>query len=1143
MVGLTGSGGSSGSSNGGPGVGVPSIGPGVGPGHMYTGIGPQDMRDIVQMPPPPPSNAPTSADACLSIVHSLMCHRQGGESESFAKRAIESLVKKLKEKRDELDSLITAITTNGAHPSKCVTIQRTLDGRLQVAGRKGFPHVIYARIWRWPDLHKNELKHVKYCAFAFDLKCDSVCVNPYHYERVVSPGIDLSGLSLQSGPSRLVKDEYSAGPLVGGMDIDGNDIGTIQHHPSQMVGPPGSYGYAQGSVADPGHINAAMYAAAAVAGRAIPKIEPSDVTPRNTWLTPPPPRPANQTTTQQTTGQLAPQVQPQQPSPMGQTQQQQPHSTPNPQHALLGHGLTMAAAMNTGQVMAPPPLPQNQNSQSNGHVVQTSSPADPSGLGLQQAQQAVTASATSSQPSNYYGSPTTSQISNVNETKFNAALNSGTQQSISPHMQQNGYAQTNYGPTVAGGNNAQNSNVTSSGGAGSVPSGPNGTPAAGTWTGSSTLTYTQAMQPPDPRVLSDGVQLDLRGEGDIWLRCLSDNSVFVQSYYLDREAGRTPGDVVHKIYPAACIKSETDSFAKPAIESLVKKLKEKWDELDSLITAITTNGAHPSKCVTIQRTLDGRLQVARRKGFPHVIYARIWRWPNLHKNELKHVKYCAFAFDLKCDSVCVNPYHYERVVSPGIDLSGLSLQSGPSRLVKDEYSAGPLVGGMDIDGNDIGTIQHHPSQMVGPPGSYGYAQGSVADPGHINAAMYAAAAVAGRAIPKIEPSDVTPRNTWLTPPPPRPANQTTTQQTTGQLAPQVQPQQPSPMGQTQQQQPHSTPNPQHALLGHGLTMAAAMNTGQVMAPPPLPQNQNSQSNGHVVQTSSPADPSGLGLQQAQQAVTASATSSQPSNYYGSPTTSQISNVNETKFNAALNSGTQQSISPHMQQNGYAQTNYGPTVAGGNNAQNSNVTSSGGAGSVPSGPNGTPAAGTWTGSSTLTYTQAMQPPDPRVLSDGVQLDLRGEGDIWLRCLSDNSVFVQSYYLDREAGRTPGDVVHKIYPAACIKVFDLRQCHQQMHSLASNAQAAAAAQAAAVAGLPNAQLGAPPRNLSAAAGIGVDDLRRLCILRLSFVKGWGPDYPRESIKKTPCWIEVHLHRALQLLDEVLHTMPIDGPRAIA
>ena len=67
---------------------------------------------------------------------------------------------------------------------------------VKVAGRKGFPHVIYARIWRWPDLHKNELKHAKFCQFAFDLKQDSVCVNPYHYERVVSPGIGKDPLLL-----------------------------------------------------------------------------------------------------------------------------------------------------------------------------------------------------------------------------------------------------------------------------------------------------------------------------------------------------------------------------------------------------------------------------------------------------------------------------------------------------------------------------------------------------------------------------------------------------------------------------------------------------------------------------------------------------------------------------------------------------------------------------------------------------------------------------------------------------------------------------------------------------------------------------------------------------------------------------------
>lgn len=146
---------------------MPGVNPLAPPATAFAGPSPS-ANNIPPNPPPQstmPSTRPTSADACHSIVHSLMCHRQGGEPESFAKRAIESLVKKLKEKRDELDSLIAAITTNGVHVTKCVTIQRTLDGRLQVAGRKGFPHVIYARIWRWPDLHKNELKHIKTCKY------------------------------------------------------------------------------------------------------------------------------------------------------------------------------------------------------------------------------------------------------------------------------------------------------------------------------------------------------------------------------------------------------------------------------------------------------------------------------------------------------------------------------------------------------------------------------------------------------------------------------------------------------------------------------------------------------------------------------------------------------------------------------------------------------------------------------------------------------------------------------------------------------------------------------------------------------------------------------------------------------------------
>lgn len=52
--------------------------------------------------------------------------------------------------------------------------------------------------------------------------------------------------------------------------------------------------------------------------------------------------------------------------------------------------------------------------------------------------------------------------------------------------------------------------------------------------------------------------------------------------------------------------------------------------------------------------------------------------------------------------------------------------------------------------------------------------------------------------------------------------------------------------------------------------------------------------------------------------------------------------------------------------------------------------------------------------------------------GIRLDVKGEGDVWLTCLSDRPVFVQSSYLDREAGRVPGDAVHKIYSQATLKV---------------------------------------------------------------------------------------------------------------
>ncbi|XP_055375605.1 protein mothers against dpp isoform X2 [Condylostylus longicornis] len=120
-------------------------------------------------------------------VKKLLGWKQGDEEEKWAEKAVDSLVKKLKKRKGAIEELERALSCPG-QPSKCVTIPRSLDGRLQVSHRKGLPHVIYCRVWRWPDLQSHhELKPLDTCQFPFSSKQKEVCINPYHYKRVESP--------------------------------------------------------------------------------------------------------------------------------------------------------------------------------------------------------------------------------------------------------------------------------------------------------------------------------------------------------------------------------------------------------------------------------------------------------------------------------------------------------------------------------------------------------------------------------------------------------------------------------------------------------------------------------------------------------------------------------------------------------------------------------------------------------------------------------------------------------------------------------------------------------------------------------------------------------------------------------------------
>ncbi|XP_014299152.1 mothers against decapentaplegic homolog 3 [Microplitis demolitor] len=125
------------------------------------------------------------------IVKRLLGWKKADGEDKWSEKAVKSLVKKLK-KSAGLEELEKAITTQNCN-TKCITIPRSSpggvgDNGVQGVRGKGLPHVIYCRLWRWPDLQSHhELKAIDLCEYSFTQKRDEVCVNPYHYQRIQTP--------------------------------------------------------------------------------------------------------------------------------------------------------------------------------------------------------------------------------------------------------------------------------------------------------------------------------------------------------------------------------------------------------------------------------------------------------------------------------------------------------------------------------------------------------------------------------------------------------------------------------------------------------------------------------------------------------------------------------------------------------------------------------------------------------------------------------------------------------------------------------------------------------------------------------------------------------------------------------------------
>ncbi|KAH8345156.1 hypothetical protein KR059_007258 [Drosophila kikkawai] len=448
-------------------------------------------------------------------------------------------------------------------------------------------------------------------------------------------------------------------------------------------------------------------------------------------------------------------------------------------------------------------------------------------------------------------------------------------------------------------------------------------------------------------------------------------------------------------------------WSEKAVKNLVKKIK-KNSQLEELERAISTQNCQ-TRCVTVPRSKPAPAGEHLRKGLPHVIYCRLWRWPDLQsQNELKPLDHCEYAFHLRKEEICINPYHYKK-----IELSILvpkSLPTPPDSIVDyplDNHTH-QIPNNTDYNAAIIRSASLSPPQYMELGGS-GQGPVSVSSAGSTPASASGSGASASASSSS-------------------PSAASSYQQQQQQLS----------FGQNM--------DSQSSVLSVGSSIP---NTG---TPPP----------GYMSEDGDPIDPNdNMNMSRLTPPADAAPVMYHEPAFWCSISYYELNTrVGET-FHAS-----QPSI----------------TVDGFTDPSNSERFCLGLLSNV--------------------NRNEVVEQTRRHIGKGVRLYYIG-GEVFAECLSDSSIFVQSPNCNQRYGWHPATVC-KIPPGCNLKIFN----NQEFAALLSQ---------------------------SVSQGFeAVYQLTRMCTIRMSFVKGWGAEYRRQTVTSTPCWIELHLNGPLQWLDRVLTQM---------